>query len=647
MYEIYLSNGFTRDRKPRNLRQKSAKASRADQELDQTEAADRILQGVDSGDDIISRNVRWIARRRVGFRYFLTSMLLYLLVVTLKDVLIMLLNYLPASSPYRLIDCYLLGRLTLTGSFTQIAQKFGIMITGSQFIWTLFIHIFKPSIKFDCIDFLLHTCDQVQAIELKIKLDRVRDNYEPSHNFEYLRPNLVNLLTSQANLDSLHKHDLYQKSSLTWSSSHKQELYSSPDHEDNIKFELFQYPDHLVTAMPANELRSLNVVRKNRTTSAWKGLVDYTQNYFLISILLVVFSSMGVTYLMASVLFTQQGFELNYHICTDYIRSLDKVEQSNYRYLYEPQQSGRKKPLGVALEMTDFLAPTPYNVIRVLADIVQTSITFSISAATFAFDTYVSVLIVKDVLILVETLQVEMDTLVKHLKLRTCKSHRNAVGGLRAKHIHLKSVPWTLVETNQSEMDLAKQIYSLQAQLADLFMVIGRYNIYNAVFTSIVLVVWLFYSFLAVDYLLATSGIIYYEVIFGQLVATFYFICVVGQFATVAHKVRKLYRSITTAMALDEDTAESKQRWATILTYFHPKPLYCFTLFGFAISWQLCLQVGSKLKSSFCQCFSDNNNILMKMPHSPVDLVLDYHGSSSGGKYVVHKINPTRPSYTV
>lgn len=588
MYEIYLHNGLARNR---NSQDKQPNSTRSDSGSSFLSDEERILQGLDSGDDIIAKNVETFAKSKTRFKYFLRCVLGIQLGFTLKEILTSSLDYLPETSPYRLIDCYLVGRLTLTGTFTQVSHRFSIMITGLQFLWIIFILVYSPAIRFCCIDFLLHTCEQVKAIEFKITLDSPKTNLESSLNSDP-RPGLVDLLTTQTKPDLTSKYELNDKLNLNWADDINigRRRSTSLQPEGAIQFELFQYTDQFINAIPNVGSKTTVMVRKNRTIAAWKRLSDYTQNYFITSFIMVVIGSLPVTYLIASVIFTRQGFELNYSVCTNYIKLLDEKEQLNYKHIYDLNMQSRQKPLRALLDMVDLISFTSYDVIRVLADIMQTSMELGLSTMSFTFDTFISILIVRDVIIYIDGLQAELSILVMNLN-KCRKLPFKTSQALDPRYQHLESESWALVEHGQNKLNLSKQVYCLQAQLVDFFMIIGRYNIYNAVFTSIVLAAWLLYSFLAANYLLAPNGIVYYEIIFGQFIATGYFICVIGSFALVTHKVRKLYHLITSAMALDEDFAESKQRWATILTYFHPKPLYCFTLFGFAISWQFCLQV--------------------------------------------------------
>lgn len=322
-----------------------------------------------------------------------------------------------------------------------------------------------------------------------------------------------------------------------------------------------------------------------------------TLKFFSVCLIISVITSIPIAYCIMSVLLTRQGFELNYSTCVNYIKSLNHDERQRFEFIYIPDDKNVSKPIGVILDLSDTIPfDSPYNVARMLADGFQTTVAMTVVSLSFVSHTYLAVLVISDLENYLDSIEHELSRLVQELR-RVKKTRMKTQ--LRSMLDKGQAFAGELVpgDTKWSRLHLSKQISSVQAQLMDMWTLIAQYSVYVQNLTLVVILSWILYSVTAAEYLIAPDGIIYYETIGGQLATTVYFLTVVGQYAIITRRIRRLYPLMASAMALDDDCVDSKSRWPIMLAHFHPKPIYSFKVSQFTISWNFCLQVSSSLNS--------------------------------------------------
>lgn len=519
------------------------------------------------GKDLATKISKDVAKASRRFRYYFIITALLQLMFILKDFAIIILKYLPESSPYRLIDCFLLGRLIVTGTFTQVSQRFGLHVNCFQFIWSIQNLYLRPPIRLDCLEFLLYNSDQVEAIEFEC-CSNVGPIGRPDDTWQSVSLNNSPVRVTKS----------YQRS-----------------RSGAIKYPVFQYREETVSL--TGDVTDSVRFRKNRSLESWSKLMQSTISFFRLFMLTAVACGTPVVYCMATVMITKQGFELNYSTCTNLIRSLDEKKRSQLGYIHLPEvgEKNYSKSLSLALDWTDIISfDDPYNLARLLADIFQTSVILNLSAMSFLFNTYIALMEAGDVENYLDFLEVELAKLISDLRRSwNARSQMLRLDSLLSL-MGEERINQTAPDSTKKFVDLQmmKRITDLQAQLIDFWALVARYNYLVGRHTSFVIMLWLVGSALSADYLLAPNGIVYYEVVSFQIFTTGYFLGVVGRFASITRRIRRLYPMIASAMAY-EGGIDSKRRWSFILNYFYPKPLYCFTITEFTISWHFCLQVSS------------------------------------------------------
>lgn len=532
---------------------------------DKSEKDERSILNVRDSNHEILRNVvtKASSNSRNNFKYYCFAVLTFQMIIVFKEALIVSLKYLPERSPYRVVDCFLLGRTIMTGTYTQVSQRIGLVVSGLHLLWIWYQLLYKPNVRFDCLEFLLHTSEQVEGKELE--------------GSECCSP------IFSGSIDHDDKYDCDKAPTNRRSNS--------------VRCKIFQYIEPaLKTASQMNpNARAHHIrTRKNRNLICWSILVKTTLRYFAICALIAVLGTMPIAFSGLSVWITRQGFELSYSTCVDYIRSLDSVGRQRFSFIYTPDDNNRSKPIGPVLDFTDIITfDTPYNISRLLADALQTSALMTIIFLSFISNTFISMLVKRDLENYIDPIEDELCLLVRSLRVARKARFKSAHldSGLDARRISVRAYNRKTLDTKKSRLQLSKQISSVQTQLMDLWKMISHYSVYIKNLTFTVIGTWLVYSIAAAEYLLAPNGMIYYETIGGQIFTTVYFLVAIGQFATITRRIRGLYPLMASAMALDDDCIDSKSRWPMMLDHYHPKPMYSLKVFQFTISWNFCLQV--------------------------------------------------------
>lgn len=521
-----------------------------------------------------------ISKHAQQFRYYRIMFVVVLLVLIIKETVVIFLRHLPEDSPYRLLDCFILGRTTFSGTYSQVSHRIDLLLTGSQLFWIAYLLIAEPSIRLGCLEFIFHNGDQVRAIELEA-LDS----------------------SSQAGTTTI-RRSASISGDLIIRQATKALDRTQPK---TVRFPLYQYREPLLksasqSSRVTSQLDSIGF-RRNRSFDCWSKLLLTTSKFLAICIYAAFILWYPLVYSFTTVLLTKQGFELNYSTCANYLRS-NREDANRFANILDASERRPAKPLGLFLDSTDIIAlHEPYHQIRLVIDFLQSFFIINGTAISIVTNTYYLIIIAVDVENYLSPLEEQLDRLVHDLR-RNRGAHRQTIrlyGDLSLSDRQVfpdTSSRFTRPQTSDNRCNrllLSKRISDLQAQSMDFWSIIAHYNTYVQSFVCLVIFDWIVYSVLVSDYLLAPGGVVYYDVIACQALATAYFIGVIGQFATITQRIRRMYPKMATAMALDDDCTGTKTRWPTMLSYFHPKPLCSFTIAGFTISWNFCLQVSNAI----------------------------------------------------
>lgn len=577
---------------------------------------------IESGEKIMARILADIAKNKTSYKHHCIAVVTIQLTVMVKETILILLQYLPEKSPYRLIDCFLLGRTSITGTYTQVSHRFGFLLFF-QVIWASY-HIFaNPPVRLSCLEFLMHTPEQVQAIEFDGLCEETVQS-EPN-NGPNLSPSDISSSRQLKLSEDLKRASVFLPAdtfmnhssrglTVAWNPSI---AYTSKKPKiTNLKpmrYPIFQYrkPELRTISKTEHKIGSGEIgYRKNRSLANWNKLTHSSVAYFLICIVGYIALSGPVSYCLWSVLITKQGFELNYSTCVNYIKSLDQEDRSQWSFIYWQDgisDNANARPLGLALDYVNIMPFNEvYHMARLAADAIQSCVVFNIVALSQIAESYHAIVIARDIEHYLEWLESGMDKLVSDLRFDRTARREFLQLDFKLDRIRRRQTLRAAVESESDSarrksiirdkpdrIHLTRQISDIQAQLMDFWMLIAHYNTFISNYVWTIIIVWICYSAVAADYLLAPSGVIYYEVIFGHLFSTIYFIVVVGHFAIIRRRIKRLYPLITSAMALDDDCIDSKARWPSIMTYYHPNPMYCFTVGGLTVSWNFCLQAST------------------------------------------------------
>ena len=139
---------------------------------------------------------------------------------------------------------------------------------------------------------------------------------------------------------------------------------------------------------------------------------------------------------------------------------------------------------------------------------------------------------------------------------------------------------------------IATESRVLQAILIDHFHLVADYNKLVAFYFRFGMTVYSMFVLVFSHWAMAVkSRTVRQEFIIAQPTGIFFVIVFFSSAAVARSCNLNLYKQICQTMAL-ETNSNAKLRWATVLDYYKPKPLYCFRVIDSTeISWLFCLKV--------------------------------------------------------
>lgn len=504
----------------------------------------------------------------------------------LKNICIFIVNMTPLKEDDRInwLDCYLVGRLSLTSKMIETSYYASVGINMYQLINKTILISLGDRVRLYCFEFLVFKYDQVAMTEIQFK-----------------KQILTNTLKS---------------------SRPKQ----PSEFESILCFENPYKPGQIIS-------------RPNRSTFTWKfmtwgtitfGTVCYGVYLCICLMLFILFSPFAMT---------KRGFELNYSTCIQTISNKNDRQMYDNIYRFEPNF----KLQDIALQPNESPIPEWHNLqvyslyhkLRAFADMAENIIINSDIILTSSFRVYNVLVIVLDVFIYATSIKKKLIKLVNELQIQNLlvesinettydtqtgansmatndEHHKGSHYSLPPLRLRLNSQEshqaikdyyrsasnpndsrWfskqiqlqTQLEQNQSL--LRDEIRYIQALILDYFKMLNNYNLFVGVLILFDIAIWIIYSVcLSVRFNISTKYIAENssynnqdEFIVLFLLSGLVIIIILGCAAILRHYSLCLYPLITRAMALDTNVEETKLRWSTMIRHFYPRSLYCFRLF--------------------------------------------------------------------
>lgn len=366
----------------------------------------------------------------------------------------------------------------------------------------------------------------------------------------------------------------------------------------------------------------LNQLHKHRPQSATDLPIIYPQltllaetAAFIIYWSLLLFN----VWVFGPLVLTRRGFELVRKECvrTILIESAAAIKCGQtcrgpkwYESIYVPDPAKDQAeifnsgPVSLVLPYDAMVPLNLYHVVRVAFDILELYIIWCGLWFNYLYQIYYSVIFSVDTNNYVINLRKQVDELAEKLRNESSKLEPLREESMGQTQPAIVSRPLTGGADEQARAVPNYQsdsITDLQASILDCFNCIALYNPYIALTALINVIIWIFYTFLIfvrilrVDRLETVARLdhgiqLEYALLFGWCL-----LIVMVELAAAAildSQTRQLYRSMTVVMALD--TSVTKRHWITLLKYFEPKNLNCFTFFNhISISWLFCMKVSA------------------------------------------------------
>jgi hypothetical protein len=552
----------------------------------------------------VRRLALWLNTATLCFYYF----------TIVKYALILLLR-LDLLADYQFVDCFILGRFRFMGHGSRLSEP---ILMQFVFVYIIYRHvtgvIAPKQFKFYALEFLL-------------------DSYK-----DVLRKSTLHKLgkTSRAGEPPVHHH----RDGLKIEDNEPQCRTSHANYYLRCLFELVPSTGGADQLGPTKPGASEWILRPNRSVRSWLILARFTNFAFFLSLLIVSVWLVMLYYMVLGLVVTRTGFELAYGpACLVWIRRQQRLQLAarntsiatrralfDWSLIYTPgdklahEMHIDQQPAIIPLD--DFIQFNLYGTIRLAIDLLESAywyIEFSLYAIALMYLFASSAL---DCMLSARELKKQLERIVEQMVAGHDKSSKLATqehqstagvifvckpvpsgggGGQRPSSKSMAKQP--LQNDTRCDWDhhyypadscRSNEIAKLQATLVEHFAMVKDYNSYLSFLISCLLAIWCLWTIiLCFAMLYLNSRAIEREFIYANTLGA----SIMLMFFSIAAAARsyncKLYPLIARAMALDEQHS-TRRRWMTIIRYYYPKPLYCFTIFGgVEVSWLFCLKVSA------------------------------------------------------
>lgn len=338
------------------------------------------------------------------------------------------------------------------------------------------------------------------------------------------------------------------------------------------------------------------------------------------------------------VLVTRRGFETTRPKCVKFIISEALINgakhygvndssllTSSYAHIYplRPKQrleDVRKDKIPPLLPMEDFVPLNLYHLGRILFDFVENSTMWLGMSACYVYYVYIMTACCIEAGIYARSLHRQLTDLL--LKWRQAELDRQIEApppsdleqqwqrfednkAALCRSISESSPAIRIVrESTEAQVQL-NEVVRIQASILDFYHTVARFNGFVCMATLVNMFNWLFFTFIVfvrafrVDRLSSVAQIdsgvqVEFFILFG--VGFLIMGILLAGASTVESQARQLYKAMISVMVHDPGASGGRLRWCTLLDYFEPRKLYCFTLFVHtSLSWLFCIKVSACL----------------------------------------------------
>ena len=549
--------------------------------------------------------------------HFAMCMSLYLFEVS-RYVLVSLIS-LEAVYEYHYLDCFMFGRFRYAGRTNKIASSIELTFLVSFIVYRYIVFVVKPEFKFPVIEFMLYKREHVVETETKFKHGRRQ------------------LVARRRGDDQFASH------SLAWSTTRPvDERGSHTTRFGPIKPNPVFY---FRNQFHATSLDCKWILRPNRTSKSWTALSAYARLGFYTMVAIMISLIVLMSYTLAGPILTNLGYEMAYPTCVAYIQDKQQraasgattttktlADQLNatttttagalpfsQTYLAPKKLAHQIRiediPFIIPPNLIDLQSINIYKGLRIFGDVVGNFVAYMECSFILLSGYFIVFICSMDIMINAQGIQKRLERLIRKLKVLHLKSRLSPPivdpdwGFFH--HERSNYAPNTLLATADRHRARLSFIHSncmqssrwcrdkidsesmrVQAILADHFQMVHDYNKLVAFYFKLVMSVYITFSLVLFNWTMKVkSRAIVYEFIIGQQSAVLMVIVFLSAAAVARSCNFNLYKLVGQTMAL-ETNFSSKLRWATLMDYYSPKPLYCFKVIGSVeISWLFCLKV--------------------------------------------------------
>lgn len=489
----------------------------------------------------------------------------------LKYSIICLLDY-DLLHEYRWLDCYLLGRLLIDARIASEIRYLSLFFLTYNLVWKSFVLRYEPVIDFEVIEFLLHEPNELlmhemdsgrveQAIKTELTVPSTGDeggSKDQQHDWRRRRG------TSTFELRPSLKHGKISMS------RRRPTFYSSAELEDNP-----------VLFLNYNISRNLNrkLLKPNRTFGCWNFLSQSTVIFivcFYGSFTLVL---LFLTYFLTSpVMATKKGFEITYLNCVDWISNQTEQVAAEYSHIYKPCNRndntcfrGFRGPTPVRLPWSDLVEMNNYHRFRLMMELFD-NLFIWIETCSIVYATCIGILNFLDIHSYSNGIESQLTRIKKELTYRSMSGRGDFLMGKNITFTHQ-------IRPNRFKLEML----DAQALVIDYMSYVNRINCFASLYIMLNIGSWFIFSTGACNYLFVpdkTSKETNLEWHVAQVLFTTYLYAVMVSYGMIKVSSERIYKSITSIMALDVSSRSNRSRWAKILRYFRPKPMHCIIVMG-------------------------------------------------------------------
>lgn len=521
----------------------------------------------------------------LALAYYIISALKYLLLSSLD---------LEAMSSYRWLDCYILGRPTISARTTDSIRYIACAVAIYHIVWRLYALIYKPRASYENLEFLMRSYEQVEMEETRALSSQLPHNQEvPDRRaISFMRRGHFSSILN----DDPANFNFMDESNQTFEEGRRRrrETYDS----------VFYIREIINGCLKENFIH-----RPNRTTRAW--LIE--RNFVLVFLLLIctfsITTHLFLFYLAGCVSVTNFGFELVYHNCADWIVRQPSEVWPKYEHIYRANNSNFdytiRKAEQARLPLHDLRPLNWYNILRTSLDMADNAIFWIDSSLVLGANLLIISLGAIDLLIYSEAIQAKLKRTIKRAKLSSLSTNQSIamtrnqippptrmVEDSIESRIFLKTNAIIQADSGVNSLPIGKvansgpsdivqeDILEIQTSLVDYFTFLGKYNPHSASYAFFWVGCWISYSIIVCGYAFSAKNpfdiIDYY---WTELFLSGSAVALIIPVALVKSSSTKLYQLISASMAVDEGVLQTKARWIIILEYYFPVPLSCYTVF--------------------------------------------------------------------